>query len=569
MKYIRIDINALPLNIIFQKTKWQIIILAAITFLLYGKTLNYEFIGLDEQSLLVQKKPFNEKLPNIPAAFSQHVFQSEGYIEAPGTIKFYRPLLSTSFILDENLSKARTPEDEAAGKGFSVFHFSNILYHLIAVIGLLFVLLRMHVPQPLAFFFALLFAVHPMLAQAIAWIPGRNDSLVCAFVLWSFYFLLRYFEASSAKNLFLHLVLFAGALFTKENAVMLLPLCLFSVFLLHGKKLKLNKKLFLACFYILIAAFWVYARKNAVGGIRLDSSFSDLYYSFVENLPLALQYLQKTILPVNLSVMASVHDTNYGWVMLALALFGAGIYFTKKIPWMEIIFGLLWFFLFLAPTLLFSYFEGMEHRSYLPAAGLLISIAFLEPVQNLLKKKEFLFGISAAVILIFGIITFMRLSAFADEYSYWKKAYETSEHSAVVCRDYGVIFTKKGNFPEAEKAYLEGIKRNPKETLLHYNLGVMYYKMERYEEAKAQLIEEMKINDKNFMLYHVLGVVYNRLQRPEEAAMMFEQAVKLNPKFDESYKELLSFYSQKKDTMNFTRCKNELEKLGYKIEKKR
>jgi hypothetical protein len=56
--------------------------------------------------------------------------------------------------------------------------------------------------------------------------------------------------------------------------------------------------------------------------------------------------------------------------------------------------------------------------------------------------------------------------------------------------------------------------------------------------------------------------------RGEEAAMMWEQAVAINPKFQESYKELISYYAQKKDTANFIRCKNALEKGGMKIVRK-
>jgi len=545
-------------NRFIKNLKWQIIFLAGIIFILYGRTLSYEFIGLDEQSLLIEKKEFNQNLSNIPKAFTQHVFQSEDYTEAPGTIKFYRPLLTVSFIIDEQFSK----------DGLKKFHFSNILYHFIAVVGLLFVLIRLNVPSSLSFLLSLLFAVHPLLTQAIGWIPGRNDSIVCLFVLWSFYFLLKYLQIQSSKNIALHFLFFTCALFTKENAVMFSLLCLYVLLFMHGKNLQVKKKIIFSVCYFLFIAIWYFIRESAVGEIKTDFSISTLYYSLLENFPLILQYFQKTILPVNLSVMASVQDTNYGWVLIVLTLFGTGIYFTKKIPWTEIFFGLLWFFIFLLPTLLFSYFEGMEHRTYLPAMGILISLAYLEPIHNLAKNKKLLIGIFGTVILIFSYITLGRIPIFSSELNYWKNAYETSEHSAVVCRDYGVILTKLGDYENAEKVYLEGIKRNPKETLLHYNLGVMYYRMKQYEEAKQQLAKELEINSTNFMVFHVMGVIYEQQMRIEEAVPMWEEAVAINPKFTESYKELLQYYSQKKDTVNFIRCKNELEKQGIKFERK-
>ena len=145
--------NSSLINNLLNKTKWQIIFLAGVIFVLYFRSLSYEFIGLDEQSILIEKKEFNQKLSNIPKAFTQHVFQSEGYIGSPGSIKFYRPLLTVSFIIDSQFSK----------ETFSFYHFSNILYHFIAVAGLLLLLLRLNTPQPLAFLFSLLFAVHPII----------------------------------------------------------------------------------------------------------------------------------------------------------------------------------------------------------------------------------------------------------------------------------------------------------------------------------------------------------------------------------------------------------------------
>ncbi len=211
----------------------------------------------------------------------------------------------------------------------------------------------------------------------------------------------------------------------------------------------------------------------------------------------------------------------------------------------------------------------MEHRSYLPAAGLLIALAHTDPLRKIAAGHSFGQWIAAAVILFFTVVTYIRLPVFSGEYNYWKNAYETSKHSAVVCRDYGVILTKMGDYPNAEKAYLEGIRRNPKETLLHYNLGVMYFKMGQLDLAKEQLAKELEINTTNFMIYHVLGVIYEKQGRNEEAAMMWEEAVSINPNFVESYKELLSHYSSVRDSLNFVRCKNILEKNGLRIVNKK
>lgn len=515
------------LNTFLNKREWQVSFIAATVMLLYIRTLSFDFIGLDEQSLLIEKRVFNKELSNIPKTFKQHVFEVKHRESAANANKYYRPLLSVSFILDEQFSK----ED------FSFYRFTNILIHIFAAIGLLFVLNQLKIPGALAFFFSLLFAVHPLLVQAVAWIPGRNDSMVCVFILWSFYFLIK----PGKRSTLLHLLLFALSLFTKENAIVFAGICVFYILAIQKNNFSLKNRITLFSSYVIILLLWFVARSNAVGESfnASENTAGSLYRSFLNSAPMLFQYFQKTILPVNLSVMSVVSDTNYGWVLLAFGLFGAAIYFTKNIAWAEIIFGLLWFFLFFLPTLLFSYFEGMEHRSYLPMIGLLIAFAHTEPVMDLANNTKKLSLIFGTVILIFGAITFTRIPAFANELSYWKNAFYSSEHSAVVCRDYGVILTKTGNYEKAEVAYLEGIKRNPREILIHYNLGVLYLNAKRFEQAEDHLLQELGLDSiANPMTYHVLGVIYKQTGRMEQAAGMWEKALRVKPGFEPSMNEL-------------------------------
>jgi tetratricopeptide (TPR) repeat protein len=514
---------------LFQNKRLQILTIAGTILLLYIRTLSFDFIGLDEKSLLVDKRDFNKELSNIPKAFRQHVFQTEHYVPSPTSIKYYRPLLTVSFILDEHFSN----------NSFALFRFSNMLIHFMAVLGLLFVFQQLKIPQAIGFVLSLLFAVHPLLIQAVAWIPGRNDSLVCAFLLWSFYFLLKTGGIPKRTlNTFLHLLLFTAALLTKENAIVFFIICIYYLFLMN-KNILLKNKLVLCGSYIAIIFIWYLMRKNAIGETFSKLPISEFYSAFLKSAPLLFQYFQKTILPVNLAVMSTVQDTNYGWVLIAFTLFGASIYFTKKIAWTEIILGLLWYFLFFLPTLIFSYFEGMEHRSYLPMAGLLIAFAYTEPVINLANNFRKLTLIFGSAILIFAAITFVRIPVFSSELAYWESAYYSSEHSAVVCRDYGIILTEKGEYQKAEQAYLEGIKRNPKEILVHYNLGVLYYKASRFDHAEEQLNQELGIDSTgNPLTYHLLGEIYKQTGRMPEAVAMWQKALKVNPGFQPAIEEL-------------------------------
>lgn len=550
--------TANSINRFFNKSRGSVLVLALVAGLLYLKTLPYEFIGLDEHTLLVDKKEFNSRITNSFNAFGQHVFETENHVSATDSKQFYRPMLTLSFIIDQ----------QWAGEGFKGFHFTNILIHWAASCGLFFLLQAMGTVRPVSFLLTLLFLVHPAMNQAVAWIPGRNDSMVGGFLFWSFWFLLQFLKEQKPSQLLGYVLLFLFALFTKENAVMMIFLSAAWIFFIHKTPKAVALKI--AGATLLPVLVWFLARHAALNDPMTGFMTPGLLYeSLIKNLPLVLQSFQKIFVPANLAVMASVKDIHPGWVVLAFALVGYAIYKTPVIPWSRLLFGFGWFLLFLLPTLLFSYFEGMEHRIYLPAAGLLMALAETSPIKNLIKKNNNGFYAGIAVIMTFAFITHFRLPVFSSELNYWKNAYETSEHSAVVCRDYGVILTQTGNFAEAEKAYLEGIRRDPKAPLVHYNLGVMYRSAGRKDLALEYISKEKDLNPGNFMVWHVLGVLEKESGRPAVAVQHWEKAVSIYPDFTESYKELLNQYGRSGDSLNFNRIQKILADKGYSIVKQK
>ena len=98
-------------------------IIILLGFVLFAHTLKYDYTNLDDKTLIADDKAFVSKLSNIPQAFKLDVFK-----EKTGT--FYRPLFVTSLIIDGSIGKM----------SFVVYHFSNILFHIISAC-LLFALL--------------------------------------------------------------------------------------------------------------------------------------------------------------------------------------------------------------------------------------------------------------------------------------------------------------------------------------------------------------------------------------------------------------------------------------------
>jgi tetratricopeptide (TPR) repeat protein len=143
---------------------------------------------------------------------------------------YYRPVVSVSLWLDMRLW-GPTP---------MLFHQTNLLLHLaasFAVMGFARTLLRSSSGAAAA---ALLYAVHPAHAASVGWVGGRTDTL---FALFSTLFLWGsvWYAQSGARRACLMMWLgFAAALFTKEQALALLPMPALSILLLRpaGSRLK-------------------------------------------------------------------------------------------------------------------------------------------------------------------------------------------------------------------------------------------------------------------------------------------------------------------------------------------
>jgi len=171
--------------------------------LLYAKTIFFNFVYLDDNYLILDLQHFIKNPANIIKSFSEDVFISS-------LDNYYRPIFTISLIFNALI----------AGTSPYLYHLTNVLIHVLACCLLFLLLTELDYKRELSFVAALFFTIRPVLTQAVAWVPGRNDSLMavffnCVFLLFSALFKTR----ESKKSYFLHLLFFLLALLTKESAL--------------------------------------------------------------------------------------------------------------------------------------------------------------------------------------------------------------------------------------------------------------------------------------------------------------------------------------------------------------
>lgn len=519
--------------------------LTAIGFLLYLPSLFFNFTYLDDNILILDNLQFLTQPANLVKAFQQEVFYVSHFATA-----YYRPILTVSFMIDSWIS----------GASPFFYHFSNILIHLL-VINLFFIFLtKLKIKRELSFLGALIFAVHPVLTQAVSWIPGRNDSLLMLFVLLSFIAVINYNNkradpsaSRSPSSLLWHFIFFLLALFTKESALALVPLIIFYFWIMADTKLPKKALIKLSIGWLFIVLFWLAMRHNAFTDPIPFSPIKSLQ-AIIMSLPAIIQFVGKIFLPLNLSVLPILQDTTLRYGIIALTLLGALIIYSlpkQKNYWRYCLFGLLWFLGFLVPSFLKPSSaiapDFIEHRVYVPMAGLFVILFQNDLISKLNFSKKSILAIFGVIILLFGAKNITYQQNFKNRLNFWQNAAQNSPHSPLAHRNLGVMYYFKNNFAEALKHYQISLRLNPEEPMTHNNIGVLLMNQDKLDEAAKEFLEELKFNPYYDNALSNLGLIYYRQNKKDKAAELWKEAIRVNPYYLTAYKNLILYYQDKKD----------------------
>jgi len=447
-----------PNPIFFDKPYKVFFVLLLPALLVYVKSVKFGFTTMDEQWMIVKDFAFLEKWSSIKRAFL-----------TPSTEIYYRPLFLVSLIIDYHLGKLSP----------GIYHFTNLVWHLISVVLLYRFLVVCDVPKKNAFIFTLLFSVHPVLLHAVAWVPGRNDIMLAAFTLASLIQLKKYMDAGLKKYFFLNLLFLCCALFTKESAI-LLPL-VFIAFYLTFQKFEFKKTLPVILAWIVITFLWLLLWNSIAGnGIRSNNDLGTNLLNFILG---SLLFIGKTVFPFQQSVMPTLSNTSVvpGILTLGLLIF---LCFTPGLKNKKVAFlGLLIFAVLLAIPVWFGASKiGSEHyeqRIYGSMAGLML---FFTQLKFNTDSKSYLWAVGI-FLAVFLIKTNTRIDIYKNQVSFMDAGIKE-------CPDYYLFYLQKadmlndkGDFNASIPYYDKTIAIRPNYPQSLSNRGSAYFSTGRFKEA--------------------------------------------------------------------------------------
>lgn len=529
------------------------LLLAGLVAAVHGRSIGFDFTRTDDTVLIVDDAAFLTDPSNALAALGEPFFRRGARGEA-----YYRPLVTLSFMLDASWG----------GTDPAAFHATNVALHLVACLLAYLLLLRLapgRQTRGLALAGAVVLAVHPALVEAVAWIPGRTDTLLTALGAGQLLALHRFADEGRARWLALsHAALVLGLL-TKEAAVAL-PLVAAAYLWLVARRLDVLRDARTWLGWLLALAAWAAAYRAAVAG-RDGESAVDRIAALVANADVVLMHLGKITLPVDLSVLATRQDTSWTLGLAGAALVGVAIASTRGRARRGAAFGAVTFLLLVAPGLPVSDYLILESRLYFPTLAVVVTAcaAASGALERDPASARPLFVGWALLCAAFVALAVQHGQHFRDREAFTSAAVAGSPHSALAHLNRGIVHHLEGDLERAAEHYERARALDPRQPVVHNNLGLLALGAGDAEAAHALFVDEIAIDPGYDKAHFNLGLALGRLGRPEEAAEAFERAIELNPDNVDAMGELFAHHARRGERDRAERYRRAMEARGVEF----
>ena len=457
------------------------------------------------------------------------------------------------------------------------FHLGNLALH-VANIVLLFLFLRrlfevvlpadssaasnpnsvnMLSPPWLAFFGALIFALHPAAVYAVAYISQRSTLMATFFTLLMWSLFLKGLVQRKPFWLVASAVAYFFAVLSKEHAIMAPTVAAALFFLVHKPTRPLLVQVLPAfVLYGLSGAFVIYQVKSGhiLGqayepfGLDMLSRLAKIDPGFDRSLAYPLSILTQSFLFFKYLLV---------WIIPSPAWMSVDMYedFAMRLwSWPQVA-GLVGFVLYamvavrlllqrgvnglfgiamLCPWLLFatelSTIRIQEsfvlYRSYLWMVGAVAALPFL--LQKLSAKRATVLLTIIALVMI--PLSLIRLTTFTHPLLLWDDAarlLEGKEGRPGVERVYhnrGIELSRLKHYQEAIEDYTKAITIYPEYSYAYSDRGAAYLELKQYPLALADFNKAIELNPKPYRPYLGRGLVYESLGNPGDARKDFEKS---------------------------------------------
>lgn len=490
-----------------RRTGWQLplalVLVAALTVAVYWPVLQNGFIDFDDDLYVTANMMVRQGL------------SLKGVLWAFGTFHAanWHPLTWLSHMLDVELFDLNPMGH----------HATSLLIHSVNAVLLCALLHRLTGFIGRSLFVALLFALHPLHVESVAWVAERKDvlsTLFCFLTIWAY---CGYASNPTLSRYLTVAVFFALGLMAKQMPVTLPALLLLMDYWplnrfrprqgehqSSGVRVKTLLAEKVPLLLLAAAASLLVLRAHASAGALFRAEQDSILLHSGNAVLSYVKYIRSMFWPADLALFypfeaAAVTPLRVtGGAALLAVISGIALAQRQRRPYL--LFGWLWYLITLLPVIGFIRVGGQalaDRYTYIPLIGLFLLAVWggAELAGKWQKGGRVATGVAVIVVALLSAVTVAQIR-------YWKSSYDLYAHALAV------------------------VERN---WLAHNNMGILLSQHNRNGEALEHFQESVRLNPKGGEGFRNLGNSLQMAGRNVEAIEAFRQAVWLSPQDPENH----------------------------------
>ena len=524
--------------------------LIAVTLAVFGQVGSHSFLSFDDNIYITENRYVQSglTLAGVTWAFTN------------AHAALWIPLTWLSHMLDCQLY----------GLNPMGHHLTSLVFHIASALLLFFVFERMTGALWRSAFVAVLFALHPLHVESVAWAAERKDVLSTFFWMLTMWAYVRYVERPRLNRYLLALLSFASGLLSKPMLVTLPFVLLLLDYWPLGRfqfgglsadakphaprpldtddqksnALRLIREK--APFFVLCAISCILtiiaARKTGavlpLEGYTLGSRITNALVSYV-------RYVEKMVWPRHLAVLYPLE------ILPLWKILGSGLLIVcvsllviraaRKLPYCAT--GWFWYLGTLIPVIgiVQAGPQALADRfTYVPMIGLFVMIAWGIPVilTQWRFRKVVLSLSTGLLLLLLMIVTNFQLKYWQNDITLYEHTLAVTSNNFVIHNNLGVVLAGQGKTQEAVAHYAEALKIRPDYAEAHNNLGAVLARQGKTQEAFAHYAEALRIKPDYARAHYNLGGLLANQGKTQEAIAHFAEALRIKPDYAEAHNNL-------------------------------
>ena len=504
-----------------------------LTFIVFANTLGAGFVNWDDHGYLW----LNPLVQPISGQAISEMFTGH-------TCGNYSPLVVMSYCIEHGFDNIVKPGANVMDN-FNPFmyHLNNVLLHLGATAMTFFFLRALGLKGWALGLGTVLFGIHPMRSESVAWVTERKDVLYGLFYIASLFTYWKYIQEKEGKRRWYLITLGLGLLayFSKIQAVSL-PLSMLCLDYYAGRNLKsMSVWMEKAPLFLLSLVFGlvgIHFLGEAEGLKETGYALTDRFFFATYSL---CMYLWKLVAPFGLS--AYYPYPKLGHIPM---IYYATPFVLAGVAWWvwksaknnrDIVFG---FLFFLVNIMFVLQFKGAgkafmaDRFTYIPYLGLFFILAkkYGDYTQGEIKSSwsKTLPIIALGFVGLCAVLTFMQNKTWQSSITLWENATAKHPNDPLSWNNKGLAHLDLHENEKALDAYEHALKADPTYYDAQFNMGVTLNNLKRYQEAAVAYNNAVAIKPNDPEAYYSRAQVFSNGNEIEKSIADYEKAIELGIK---------------------------------------